>query len=117
MEQLRPGVTVRELADLTVRAGDKARPSQGPAANAVIKLTMHGRGAGDDGPIITDASQNPRDLETALEEKMVFIFKPSAETPSGMAKSICTWGDTVVVTKSGGVRLGTFAHDLAVSGR
>ena len=117
LEQLRPGVTVKELAELTVKAGDKARPSSGPAANAVIMLTMHGRGAGDDGPIITDSSKNARDLEAALKENMVLIFKPSAETPPGMPRSICTWGDTVVVTKSGGVRLGTFPHELAVSGR
>lgn len=117
LEQLRPGVTVRELAELTVKAGDKARPAHGPAANAVIMLTMHGRGAGDDGPIITDSSKNARDLDAALKENMVLIFKPSAETPPGVPKSICTWGDTVVVTKSGGVRLGTFAHELAISGR
>jgi Xaa-Pro aminopeptidase len=116
MEQLKPGVTVKELAELTAKAGGSARPAQGPAANAIVRLTMHGRGAGDDGPIITDLSQNRRDLETPLQENMVLIFKPSVETPEGMPKSICTWGDTVVVTKAGGVRLGTFAHDLAVSG-
>jgi hypothetical protein len=110
-------VTVKELAELTVKAGDKARPSSGPAANAVIMLTMHGRGAGDDGPIITDSSKNERDLNAALKENMVLIFKPSAETAPGVPKSICTWGDTVVVTKSGGARLGTFPHELAVSGR
>lgn len=117
MEQLKPGVTVGELAALTASAGEKARPASGPAANALVKLTAHGRGAGDDGPIITDASQNARDLETAVQENMVLIFKPSAETPDNMPKSICTWGDTVVVTKSGGRRLGTLPHDLAVSGR
>jgi hypothetical protein len=117
MENLKPGTTVRELSDFTERAGAKARPASGPAAAAVVKLTLHGRGAGDDGPIITNHSRNARDLEAALKEKMVFILKPSAETPDGGQKSICTWGDTVVVTKSGGLRLGTFAHDLAISGR
>jgi Xaa-Pro aminopeptidase len=117
MERLKPGLTVKELAELTEKAGDKARPAHGPAANSIVRLTMHGRGAGDDGPIITDQSQNRRDLETGLEANMALIFKPSVETPDGMPKSICTWGDTVVVTKSGGVRLGTFAHELAVSGR
>jgi hypothetical protein len=47
---------------------------------------------------------------------MVFIFKPSAETTVGGEKYICTWGDTVVVTKHGGCRLGTLPHDLAVAG-
>jgi Xaa-Pro aminopeptidase len=117
LAMLKPGVTVRELAELTAKTGDKSRPKSGPAANALVKLTMHGRGAGDDGPIITDSSQNARDLEVAVKENMVLIFKPSAETPPGPSRSICTWGDTVVVTKSGGIRLGTFPHELAVSGR
>jgi len=115
MEQLKPGLTVRQLSELTEKAGDKARPTHGPAANAIIALTMHGRGAGDDGPIITSSSRNARDLDAALKENMVLIVKPSAETPAGMPKSICTWGDTVVVTKSGGLRLGSFPHDLAIA--
>jgi Xaa-Pro aminopeptidase len=117
LEILKPGVTVRELAELTEKTGNSSRPKSGPAANALVKLTMHGRGAGDDGPIITDSSQNERDLNVALKENMVLIFKPSAETAPGVPRSICTWGDTVVVTKSGGMRLGTFPHELAVSGR
>jgi hypothetical protein len=44
---------------------------------------------------------------------MVFIFKPSAKSIDG---SICTWGDTVVITPKGGQRLGKRPHDLAVSG-
>lgn len=116
MPRLKPGTTVRELSEITQQAGAAAAPGSGPAAKAICKLTMHGRGAGDDGPIITDSSRNPRDMETALEENMVMIVKPSAETPAGTEKSICTWGDTVVVTRNGGERLGTFPHELAVSG-
>ncbi|MFM2128629.1 MAG: hypothetical protein RL477_175 [Pseudomonadota bacterium] len=115
IEALRPGITVRELSELTEKAGAKSIPKTGPAAGAVGNLTMHGRGAGDDGPIVTNHSRNARDLEAALKENMVFILKPSAEVGSGASKYICTWGDTVVVTKSGGKRLGTFPHDLAVS--
>ena len=51
----------------------------------------------------------------ALLENMVFICKPSAITTDG--QYICTWGDTVVVTKNGGRRLGKRTHDLAVSGK
>ncbi len=83
----------------------------------IVKLTLHGRGAGDDGPIITNSSRNARDLEVALQENMVFVIKPSVETAPGGTKSICTWGDTVVVTREGGKRLGTLPHDLAISGR
>jgi Xaa-Pro aminopeptidase len=114
-EKLRPGTTVREISEMTEQAGAKARPKSGPAADCEVKLTMHGRGAGDDGPIITDQSRNARDLDAAIKENMVLIMKPSVETPAGRPKSICTWGDTVVIRKSGVERLGTFKHDLAVS--
>ena len=112
MENLKPGVTVKELAELTRKAAESAAPQSGPAAGATAELTMHGRGAGDDGPIITSHAQSPRHLAVALREHMVFIFKPSAKSADG---SLCTWGDTVVVTEKGGQRLGKRAHDLAVS--
>jgi hypothetical protein len=75
---------------------------------------MHGRGAGDDGPIITSNARSPRQLAVELRENMVFICKPSAITADG--SSISTWGDTVVVTPRGGRRLGKRPHNLAVGG-
>jgi Xaa-Pro aminopeptidase len=114
MENLKAGITVAELAELTRRSGESAAPKSGPAAGAKAELTMHGRGAGDDGPIITSHARSPRQLGVALRENMVFICKPSAITGDG--QSICTWGDTVVVTSNGGGRLGKRPHDLAVSG-
>ena len=115
LERLKPGITVGELAELTHRSAQAAAPKSGPAAGAQGKLTMHGRGAGDDGPIITSHARSSRQLGVALRENMVFICKPSAVTADG--QSICTWGDTVVVTSNGGRRLGKRPHDLAVSGR
>lgn len=114
MPLLRPGITVRELSERCLETGRKAAPSSGPAAGALAKLTMHGRGAGDDGPIITGHARDPEQLATALQEHMVFTFKPSAETPSH--SHICTWGDTIEVTASGGRRMGHRPHELAVSG-
>jgi Xaa-Pro aminopeptidase len=111
---LKPGTTVGELAELTEAAAKKAMPAKGPAAGAKGKLTMHGRGAGDDGPIVTGHARDPEQLATELKENMVFIFKPSAETAD--SSSICTWGDTVVVTPQGGRRLGSRPHELAVAG-
>lgn len=113
-EQLKPGISVKELNDLVSDAAKKAAPTNGPAANAKGKLTMHGRGAGDDGPIITGHARDPEQLAVQLEENMVFIFKPSAETPENT--HICTWGDTVVVTPQGGRRMGKRPHDFAVAG-
>ena len=113
-EQLRPGITVKEISDLAGEVGKKAAPSSGPAADAKCKITMHGRGAGDDGPIITSHARDPEQLSVQLQENMVFIFKPSVETPGGT--HICTWGDTVVITPQGGRRMGKRPHDLAVAG-
>ncbi len=113
-ENLKPGITVKELAELTRKTGEEAAPKSGHAAGAKARLTMHGRGAGDDGPIITSNARSPRQLGVTLRENMVLICKPSAITADG--NSICTWGDTVVVTAQGGRRLGRRPHDLAVSG-
>ena len=113
MENLKPGITVRELAELTKNAAERVAPQSGPAAGATAQLTMHGRGAGDDGPIITSHARSPRQLEVALSENMVFIFKPSAQSADG--NSTCTWGDTVVVTSNGGQRLGKRTHDLVIA--
>lgn len=115
LPKLRPGVSVRELSEWSAEAARKAAPTNGPAASALGKVTMHGRGAGDDGPIITNHARDPQQLAVTLQENMVFIFKPSAETPDGVPKAICTWGDTVVVGANGGRRLGKRPHDLAVA--
>jgi len=114
MESLKPGVTVGELAALTKTVADTAAPKTGPAAGARGDLTMHGRGAGDDGPIITPHARSPKQLAVAMRENMVFICKPSAVSADG--EYVCQWGDTVVVTKSGGRRLGKRSHELAVAG-
>jgi Xaa-Pro aminopeptidase len=116
IEMLRPGVTVGELVEKTEEGCAKFSPKSGPAAGAVAKLTLHGRGQGDDGPIITGHAREPHQLAVTLHENMVFIFKPSAEIHEAGRKAICTWGDTVIVGKNGGRRLGKRPHDLAVAG-
>jgi Xaa-Pro aminopeptidase len=113
LENLKPGVTVKELAELTIKAAAAAAPKSGPAAGARGSLNMHGRGAGDDGPIITAHAKSPHQLATQLQENMIFICKPSALSADG--QSLCTWGDTVKITPQGGKRLGKRPHDLAVS--
>jgi Xaa-Pro aminopeptidase len=114
MESLKPGVSVAELAEITRTTAAAVSPSSGPAAGATGDLTMHGRGAGDDGPIITPHARSPKQLQVTLRENMVFVCKPSAISADG--DYICQWGDTVVVTQNGGKRLGKRPHELAVSG-
>jgi methionine aminopeptidase len=113
LESLKPGITVGELAELIKKTAEAAAPKSGPAAGARGDLNMHGRGQGDDGPIITPHAKSPRQLAVQMRENMVFICKPSAVSADG--ESICQWGDTVVVTRNGGRRLGKRPHELAVS--
>jgi Xaa-Pro aminopeptidase len=114
VERLKPGITVGELAELTKKTAESAAPRSGPAARARGELNMHGRGQGDDGPIITPHAKSPRQLAVEMRANMVFICKPAAISADG--DHICQWGDTVVVTQNGGRRLGKRAHELAVSG-
>jgi len=115
LENLTPEITVGELAEITKQAAQGAAPKSGPAAGARGDLTMHGRGAGDDGPIITPHAKSPKQLGVAMRENMVFVCKPAAISADG--EYTCQWGDTVVVTTSGGRRLGKRLHELAVAGK
>jgi Xaa-Pro aminopeptidase len=111
---LKPGTTLGELQALCARRAQEVAPHSGPAAGATGVLTMHGRGAGDDGPIITGSARDPKQLSVPLRERMVFILKPQAHTANDDAN--ITWGDTVVVTPEGGVRLGTRPHGIVIAG-
>jgi len=114
LERLKPGVTVGELAQLTEEFCHKMAPNHGPAAGASALLNMHGRGQGDDGPLITPSQRRPEQLAVQLKEGMAFIFKPYIKTAD--KSSECCWGDTIVITPKGGRRLGKRPHDLRIAG-
>jgi Xaa-Pro aminopeptidase len=114
LERLKPGTSLGELQQRCASLGSEIAPKSGPAAGATALLTMHGRGAGDDGPIITGHAKDPKQLGVPLRERMVFILKPQVHTASDSHN--ITWGDTVVVTPSGGQRLGTREHGIVVAG-
>lgn len=114
LEILKPGVTVGELAERTRAFVADAVPAKGPAAGAVGRLNMHGRGQGDDGPLITPSQSRPEQLAVALKENMAFIFKPAVLTADGAHEAV--WGDTIIITPKGGRRLGSRPHGHLVSG-
>jgi Xaa-Pro aminopeptidase len=93
---LRPGVTFDELQE----AAKKVNRAQKAAGS----LVMHGRGLGDDGPLITQRSQ-PNVGDIALQENNVFMIKPSIAYNG--KDDVGHVGDTVLVTKNGAQRLGT----------
>jgi Xaa-Pro aminopeptidase len=114
LERLRPGVTVGELQARCRELCAQTAPASGPAAGATGVLTMHGRGAGDDGPIVTGSASDPKQLAVQMQERMVFILKPQVHTAADDYN--INWGDTVVVTGEGGRRLGTRPHGIAIAG-
>jgi Xaa-Pro aminopeptidase len=98
---LKPGVTVGELIDRGKVAGMNGRGE--------ANLTMHGRGTGDDGPLVTTRiTPEMRALE--IPEGSCFIVKPSAAVDG--KPDYGHWGDVVVVRKSGAERLGTRPQQL-----
>ncbi len=114
LERLKPGTSLGELQERCASLCSEVAPKSGPAAGATGLLTMHGRGAVDDGPIITGHAKDPKQLGVPVRERMVFILKPQVHTASDSHN--ITWGDTVVVTPSGGRRLGTREHGIVIAG-
>jgi Xaa-Pro aminopeptidase len=114
LEALKPGTSLGELQRRCAHLAAREAPSSGAAAGATGVLVMHGRGAGDDGPIITGHAKDPKQLAVELRDRMVFILKPQVHSADD-AYNI-NWGDTVVVTPEGGRRLGTRQHGIAIAG-
>jgi Xaa-Pro aminopeptidase len=110
---LRPGTTIGELSAAVLKINERERPATGPAAGAIAHLTMHGRGQGDDGPIVTNSANAPYQLRRELQAGMVCIVKP--EVRAADRSHPITWGDTVAVTPEGGRRLGTREHGIWVA--
>jgi Xaa-Pro dipeptidase len=91
-------------------------------ADGEMFTLLHGRGLGNDGPLVIPDGA-PRESGIAAEPIMAnttFILKPFLkvpEAPAAFARTHdVTWGDTVVVTETGGQRLGTRRRELTVVG-
>jgi Xaa-Pro dipeptidase len=96
-EEMRPGVTLGELARRTEAL------AQGTPCR--IKFLMHGRGLGDDAPMyVFSASDEVKNW--IVEPNATFIAKPVVTRD---AHADVVWGDSVVVTANGARRLGTIA--------
>lgn len=103
MGVLKPGVTVAEL----VAAGSL----DGLGGRIRTSIGGHGRGTGDDGPLLTARNLQSAGIgDIVIEEGCSFALKPAAAL-DGKA-DFARWGDTVVVTKTGAERLGTRPQQL-----
>jgi Xaa-Pro dipeptidase len=100
-EAMKPGATFGKL----IEAGNVS----GMGGRGEASLTMHGRGNGDDGPLVTTRI-TPEMRALQLKEGSVMIIKPSARVDG--KPDYGHWGEVVVVRANGAERLGTRPQTL-----
>jgi Xaa-Pro dipeptidase len=100
LDQLRPGATMRGLMDVYFETIKR----EGKGAMTGSFPLMHARGLGDEVPAVIDAADLEKSGGATLVENMVFVLKPRVRAADG--KMSAQVGDTVVVTPTGGRRLG-----------
>ncbi|MBV9119425.1 MAG: aminopeptidase P family protein [Chloroflexi bacterium] len=86
-----------------------------------IELLVHGRGLGNEGPMLIPVDTHEPLRQIPLRPNSTFIVKPYAYPAEGEYAHVTrshdmTWGDTVVVTPTGAERLGTRPHEYLVGG-
>lgn len=103
--KMAPGV---RIAELIAAASLKSRDGR-----IETGLGFHGRGTGNDGPLLVAFRPEPQEvLDIVVEEDCSFIIKPSAKVDG--IEDYSRWGDSVVVTARGTERLGTRLPELIV---
>ena len=102
MEVLKPGALVGDVM--------KAGHVEGIGGRGVADLGMHGRGTGDDGPLVIGSGTRESHKEVVLAENCVMCVKPGTRLDG--RQYAATWGETVLVGQAGGERLGTRARTL-----
>jgi hypothetical protein len=94
-------VTVGEL----LAAGEV----RGMGGRGIGGLYMHGRGTGDDGPLVArlrvTEGHTPDLHRVELQENCCMVVKPNVEVDGKLDYG--HWGETVVIRKHGAERLGT----------
>jgi Xaa-Pro aminopeptidase len=91
---MRPGTRMGDLMELCAESVKGTTYS--------CRLIMHGRGLGDDAPMIIFGTRDPRTLDYRLEEHSVFVAKPLLwEGHADQWERWVCWGDSIVVTANG----------------
>ena len=97
LKVLNPGTTFGEVVAFYQ---DQVR-SAGYEPDAAL---MHGRGLGEDAPMLWGARRDFPESQASLKVGHVFIFKPAAR--KGEMRDFIRAGDTIVIERSGARRLG-----------
>ena len=66
-------------------------------------ILMHGRGYGDDGPLLTPQDPGDGVRDVMMRTGNVFVWKPIVMSDDGSVEY--SWGGSVVVTENGAVQL------------
>lgn len=103
---LRPGVTYGELIQVFTETASRH-------GNKALAVPLHGRGLGEDLPLIRLGDASETTLQMKVLEGQVFILGPRVGTPSG--DKILAWGDTVAVTRDGMRRLGKLGMEPIIA--
>ena len=111
---LRDRAAAHEAGHHVRRAGRLPPSRSGLGGRLVAGLGLHGRGNGDDGPLLT-ARRKLDAVSRAIwpsTKAAASRLKPSVSLDD--RAEVFRWGDSVVVTKNGGERLGTRPFALHV---
>ena len=120
LETLRPGTTVGQIIDKIIALGKGIARHGGALSGAMASLIIHGRGLGDDRPLLLttpeakpDYEGTERTLSMGFPENGVYIVKPTIWTADKHYQFI--WGDTVHLAKGGAKRMGKAPLGMIVS--
>ena len=104
LELMRPGTSWGEIIDGVEALGKGTKYEVG--------FLLHGRGLGDDGPLVVPGYAYDELKNETVRANTMFILKPHASVPGEGRKYGVTWGDCVVVREGGAERLGTRPMEL-----
>jgi len=105
LKSLTPGKSCSEVAGFAKSVADKN--------GLKTEILLSGRGAGDDGPVITSSTSAEALKGISIEKNTLWLWRPSVTGADGKTKF--TWGGTVVVGENGGEVLSKRPHGIAVA--
>jgi Xaa-Pro dipeptidase len=114
LEFFKPGTAIGALVEETRALAERLAPRSGPLAGARASLILHGRGLGDDHPLVVPGYEGEqRAWQQTFPENGVYICKPTVMTAD--RRYAFEWGDSVRTTPAGAVRMGRAPHGVIIS--
>ena len=102
LQLMKPGAELGQLIDAINGLGAKR--------GLRTSILMHGRGAGDDGPLLTPRATGDDVREVRIEKNTAWVWKPTASTADGRISF--SWGGDAVVGESGAEALFKRQHGM-----